>query len=75
MNQCYKCKYRRPIAGDSHSSCSLWPDSMPENFKIDAEPRGIKSGWFMWPFNFDPVWLKECSGFSPIQTEGEQTNA
>ena len=30
---------------------------------IDAEEHGIKSGWFNWPWNFDPIWLKNCDGF------------
>ena len=29
---------------------------------------GIKNGWFMWPVNFDPVWLKSCNGFKLKET-------
>ena len=32
---------------------------------IKANYHGIKSGWFNFPFNFDPVWLEECNGFAP----------
>ena len=32
---------------------------------IKANYHGIKSGWFNYPFNFDPVWLEECKGFTP----------
>lgn len=31
--------------------------------EIEADPHGINNGWFMWPWNFDPVWLKNCGGF------------
>jgi hypothetical protein len=31
--------------------------------KVEAEPHGIQNGWFVWPFNFDPLWLKSCNGF------------
>lgn len=31
--------------------------------RIVANPHGIRSGWFMWPANFDPVWLLSCDGF------------
>ena len=24
---------------------------------------GFNSGWFMWPINFDPIWLETCDGF------------
>jgi hypothetical protein len=30
---------------------------------IQAEEYGVRSGWFMWPANFDPTWLVNCDGF------------
>jgi len=30
---------------------------------IAGDPHGIKNGWFMWPLNFDPIWLRNCDGF------------
>ena len=30
---------------------------------IKGSEHGIKSGWFNWPVNFDPVWLESCDGF------------
>jgi len=30
---------------------------------IQANAHGVHSGWFMWPGNFDPVWLESCKGF------------
>jgi len=32
---------------------------------ITAHGHGMRSGWFMWPVNFDPVWLATCDGFTP----------
>jgi hypothetical protein len=32
--------------------------------KVKGNPHGIKNGWFQYPFNFDPVWLEECEGFT-----------
>jgi hypothetical protein len=54
---CYECKHRKDLPGDCHSSC--------ENIdaKVIGDPWGRKMGWFFWPFNFDPVWLKSCDGF------------
>ena len=57
---CYKCKYRGEVPGDAHSSCRH-PKAGECN--IQGNQHGIKSGWFMWPFNFDPVWLENCDGF------------
>lgn len=31
--------------------------------KIQGNEHGIRSGWFMWPANFDPTWLENCDGF------------
>lgn len=30
---------------------------------IQANQHGVMSGWFNWPFNFDPIWLTNCKGF------------
>lgn len=32
---------------------------------IEGHRHGIKNGWFIWPANFDPVWLLNCDGFEP----------
>jgi hypothetical protein len=30
---------------------------------IQGHKHGIANGWFLWPANFDPVWLVNCDGF------------
>ncbi len=54
---CYECLHRRSLPGSRHSGC----DNRNANAKGD--PRGIRSGWFSWPYNFDPAWLVSCDGF------------
>lgn len=67
---CYKCEYRGTLPGDAHSCCK-YPDAlhrpghMTKMLCIKGEQRGIDNGWFIWPFNFDPIWLKRCDGFKP----------
>ena len=56
--KCYTCVHRREIAGDAHSRCNNMET------KVVGNPIGINNGWFRWPFNFDPVWLQSCEGFS-----------
>jgi hypothetical protein len=46
------------IAGNAHSRCNNW------DAKAKGEEYGIRMGWFMWPLNFDPIWLLECDGYS-----------
>jgi hypothetical protein len=55
---CYKCVHRLSVPGDAHSRCNNISAS------VSGNPHGIKKGWFIWPLNFDPVWLESCDGFS-----------
>lgn len=61
MNACYECKFRGRVPGDAHSCCRHpnWSD-----IGVTGDPHGIKSGWFWFPINFDPAWLKTCEGFT-----------
>lgn len=48
---------------------------MPVNGMIvKGNSHGIRNGWFTWPFNFDPVWLEECSGYDPKETPEASKN-
>lgn len=31
---------------------------------VKGKAHGVRMGWFNHPFNFDPVWLEECSGYT-----------
>jgi len=65
---CYECVHRRSIAGDCHTQCAK-PD--PE---MTGSEHGIKNGWFMYPFNFDPIWkTKVCSTFEKIKGKDENS--
>jgi len=55
---CYRCTHRRIVPGDAHSSCKN------AKAKVSGVEYGIRNGWFMWPYNFDPVWVISCDGFS-----------
>jgi hypothetical protein len=65
MSKCYSCPSRRDIPGDAHSQCQAGMAGlfnggvrMPQ---VQGNAHGIKMGWFLWPFNYDPVWLESCS--------------
>lgn len=67
--KCYGCQHRRNTPGSHHSRCA--------NLEAEAvgNPHGIRNGWFFWPFNFDPIWLKSCTGFEPqSETEKQEAN-
>ena len=36
---------------------------------IVGHPTGIKGNYFLWPINFDPIWLEACNGFELIQKD------
>jgi len=40
-----------------------------KELEIAGNAHGISKGWFLWPANFDPVWLENCNGHT------EQKNA
>ena len=65
---CYDCIYRRSIPGDAHSACQN------RAAKVIGDAHGIRSGWFFWPFNFDPTWLRSCDGFSEKTKPTEEEN-
>lgn len=60
---CYKCVFRGSVPGSEHSSCTF-------QWSVDMEnvPKGhthaIKNGWWIFPWNYDPIWMKEdCTQF------------
>lgn len=57
-SNCYNCIHRREIAGDAHSRCAN------RDAEVIGHEHGIKKGWFVWPYNFDPTWLVKCDGFA-----------
>ena len=62
---CYKCKYRCKIVENAHSRC------LAKKASVKGDDYGIKNGWFMWPFNFDPVWLESCNQFKELKDLGK----
>jgi hypothetical protein len=34
-----------------------------KRLNVTYNQHGFNHGWFMWPINFDPVWLNSCDGF------------
>jgi hypothetical protein len=43
------------------------PAMADKRLGIKANPYGIRSGWFHYPFDFDPTWLENCNGFEKIR--------
>lgn len=39
--------------------------SAARELNVKGNATGIRRGWFIWPYNFDPVWLESCNGFTP----------
>ena len=73
---CYECKFREDLPGDCHSRCvhpSIFGTGIlallgrdEDAIKVEGNEHGISHGWFYWPLNFDPVWMKSCTGFEEI---------
>ena len=62
-NQCYNCTFIGTVSGSVHSSCRRFIQKSDFN-PPKADIHGIKSGWYNFPYNYDPVWQNElCEGF------------
>ena len=46
-------------------------ESERQGIKVIGDSNGIKSGWFNFPVNFDPIWLLSCTGREEIVRVGE----
>ena len=58
MLPCRNCAYRESIPGDCHISCQFdWqnaPLEVQKGYPVNQSNRS--SQWFIFPYNFDPVW-------------------
>jgi hypothetical protein len=62
MDDCYKCKHKIDVPGHCHIKCAN-PDR-----KMTGNAHGIKNGWFIYPFLFDPIWkTKKCDNYESIR--------
>jgi hypothetical protein len=58
---CYECINKIDIPGDAHIGCNN-PDPT-----MTGHPIGIERRWFLYPFNFDPIWMtKKCANFKKV---------
>lgn len=62
---CYQCTFKGEVPGSCHSRCEFnWTQSTHE--KPKGHERGKQMGWYMWPYNYDPVWMiDQCKEFQP----------
>ena len=61
-NECYTCVHKRNVPGDCHIQ-RVKPD-----MNMEGNPHGIRRGWFMYPFLFDPCWKEtECKNYEEKQ--------
>ncbi|MCP3681648.1 MAG: hypothetical protein GY861_03065 [bacterium] len=62
MTECYTCKHMTDVIGNTHIEC-LKPD-----INMIGASHGIRMGWFMYPFLFDPTWkMKPCDNFESVE--------
>jgi hypothetical protein len=73
---CHECNHSGSNANmnSAHIHCSLfWKAGQRAKSEYpEGEEHGIKSGWYDFPYNYDPTWMKEeCPYFSPKTTHNE----
>jgi hypothetical protein len=58
--ECYSCRHRRSVLGNTHIQCAK-PDPA-----MEGNPHGVRHGWFFYPLLFDPVWKQRlCANHEP----------
>jgi len=63
QNECYRCNHMRKIPGNCHIECRKFDEQMTGAY------HAVVSGWFFYPFNFDPVWKEKfCRNFNEKST-------
>lgn len=79
MNECYGCQFRMDIPGDAHSMCAVGifqaQGRIKDVIQVSGSTHGTRSGWFAWPYNYDPVWLESCNIHDFLRKELENENA
>ena len=58
---CWNCAYKEELPGDAHIKCVRQP-----GFKVEIH---LTKWSRCFPLNFDPVWIKECEGWSDKREE------
>jgi len=55
---CWTCGYKESLPGDAHIKCRrIFGDVQP--------PKAKKTGYYLFPLNFDPIWqAEECKGWA-----------
>ena len=88
---CYECKHRRTLTYSAHSECkhpaldgkgailaiaAIMAGGRFRPFNLTGSAHGMRNGWFSWPLDFDPIWLKTCDAFEPLtEPAAPQTNS
>ncbi len=49
------------------------PERAMNALHVKGAELGVRRGWFIWPVNFDPVWLENCDGFAAKDTSVKRT--
>lgn len=84
MIPCRECIYSNPaIYSGHHLECLFkWDEYFLEQLKkseLASMPQNIGSErtkqWFMFPFNYDPVWGDKCDCFAAAKTENTREKA
>ena len=64
LHPAIKTEGTNPIEAMIEAVCGKFISTANE-LGIQGDTHAIRNGWFLWPANFDPVWLRSCNGFTP----------
>lgn len=51
------------VLGKRSGFSSVEPSAEARALNVTGDRGAQARGWFLWPVNYDPVWLRSCDGF------------
>jgi len=51
------------ILGKRSGFTSIESSPSARVLNVSGDPVAVSRGWFLWPVNYDPRWLRRCDGF------------
>jgi len=63
MLKCNDCIFKKNVPGSAHFSCSRSSTGVS-----NVNKHGVEKGWFFFPFDYDPVWAEDCTGYISKET-------
>lgn len=67
FTKCSSCVFSASNPGTHHINCTK------KAVAVQANQHGVNNGWCSFPFDFDQIWIENCTGFKTKEGIEEET--